>query len=197
MRCLGSRCRNSQSHDKWELSMYLCWFSFTSSYEVGASRWATTWKCLNSRSWHTCDNDKMDEMLDGIWLEFDLELEEPYTLKVKKFLKLLKASEEPWEDYEKIDKWEDNHMLFYKDHINEKSVWNMENQVLYRLWMTMVKLWQLKLHIMNFIICLSLLIKNVYLSQRKPLNTYGTTKKVYGRMNKWWFTHLIVMLGKL
>lgn len=41
----------------------------------------------------------MDEMLDGIWLEFDLELEEPYTLKVKKFLKLLKASEEPWEDW--------------------------------------------------------------------------------------------------
>lgn len=67
-------------------------------------------------------------MLDGIWLEFDLELEEPYTLKVKKFLKLLKASEEPWEDYEKIDKWEDNYMLFYKDHINEKSVWNVENR---------------------------------------------------------------------
>jgi hypothetical protein len=37
----------------------------------------------------------MDEMLDDMRAEFDLELEGPHTLVVKKIFELLKASKEP------------------------------------------------------------------------------------------------------
>jgi hypothetical protein len=38
--------------------------------------------------------DRMDEMLEAIWPEFDLDTEDPPTSEVEKFFRLLKASEE-------------------------------------------------------------------------------------------------------
>jgi hypothetical protein len=44
----------------------------------------------------------MDEMLEAIRLEFDLDTEDPSTLKVKEFFRLLKALEELLHEYMKV-----------------------------------------------------------------------------------------------
>jgi hypothetical protein len=46
--------------------------------------------------------DRMDEMLEGIRPEFDLDTEDPPTLEVKEFFRLLKASEEPLHEHTKV-----------------------------------------------------------------------------------------------
>lgn len=48
---------------------------------------------------HMSDDDREDEMLDDIQLEFGLELKERHTSKVKNFFELLKPSEEPLHDH--------------------------------------------------------------------------------------------------
>jgi hypothetical protein len=40
------------------------------------------------------DEDKMDEMLNTIYPEFEADFEDPLTLEAQKFFELLKASEE-------------------------------------------------------------------------------------------------------
>jgi hypothetical protein len=128
------------------------------------------------------DEDRMDEMLNAICLEFDTNFENPLTLEVQKFFELLKASGEAVQehmtmsvlsfvtrlmainskfvfsnncykellklfsdvlpvkhkvprdmyqskkllsglgmDYDKIDVYQDNCMLFWKEHINDKK----------------------------------------------------------------------------
>jgi hypothetical protein len=44
----------------------------------------------------------MDEMLETIWLKFDLDTEDPPTLEVEEFFRLLKASEELLHGHTKV-----------------------------------------------------------------------------------------------
>jgi hypothetical protein len=46
--------------------------------------------------------NRMDEMLETILLEFDLDTEDPPTLEVEEFFRLLKASEEPLHEHTKL-----------------------------------------------------------------------------------------------
>jgi hypothetical protein len=46
--------------------------------------------------------DRMDKMFEAIWLEFDLDTEDPPTLEVDELFRLLKALEEPLHEHTKV-----------------------------------------------------------------------------------------------
>jgi hypothetical protein len=48
------------------------------------------------------EDDRMDEMLDAIWLELETNHEDPPTLEVQKFFNMLRASEESLHEHTTI-----------------------------------------------------------------------------------------------
>jgi hypothetical protein len=46
--------------------------------------------------------NRMDDMLEAIWPEVDLDIEDPPTPEVEEFFRLLKASEDPLHEHMKV-----------------------------------------------------------------------------------------------
>jgi hypothetical protein len=105
-RCPCSRCRNSLSHDKIELTLHLCRFGFMPGYEVWVYHGEVPHVNLNASAAEgmadAYDKDRMDEMLDDLGAQFNLDPEEPPTPEVEQFFELLKAAEQPLHDYTKV-----------------------------------------------------------------------------------------------
>jgi hypothetical protein len=79
------------------LTMHLCKFDFMPGYDV----WTYHDETIHQRTTSVVEDeddrsgdDRMDEMLDAIRLEFEINREDPPTLEVQKFFDILKATEE-------------------------------------------------------------------------------------------------------
>jgi hypothetical protein len=90
VKCPCSRCRNALCEDKRTLTLHLCKFGFMSGYEV----WTHHGKWVHQRTASVAEkeDDRMDEMLDAIWQEFETNSEDPPTPEVQKFFDVLRAS---------------------------------------------------------------------------------------------------------
>jgi hypothetical protein len=98
MKCQMTRCFN-----KVILIKHLVWNGFTIDYEMWVFHGEKYTAVVAEES--TNDRagvDRMDEMLEAIWPEFDLDTEDPPTPVVEEFFRLLKASEEPLHEYTKV-----------------------------------------------------------------------------------------------
>jgi hypothetical protein len=93
-RCLCSKCRNSLSHDKKKVSIHICRFGYMPGYEVWVHHSEEVPEYELVAEDDVTDEDRMDEMLNAICLEFEADFEHPSTPEVQKFFELLKASEE-------------------------------------------------------------------------------------------------------
>jgi hypothetical protein len=74
--------------------MHLCKFSFMPGYDV----WTHHSETIHQRTTFVIEeeddrsgDDRMDEMFDAIWPEFETNREDPPTPKVQKFFDMLKA----------------------------------------------------------------------------------------------------------
>jgi hypothetical protein len=103
IRCPCVKCQNVRCFYKVILTKHLVKNGFTRDYEtwvfhsekytaVAAEESANDWAGAN----------RMDEMLEAIWPEFDLDTEDPPTPEVEEFFRLLKASEEPLHEHTKV-----------------------------------------------------------------------------------------------
>jgi hypothetical protein len=80
------------------LTLHLCKFGFMPGYEVWTHHGETVHQKTASMTKEEDDmsgDDRMDEMLDAIWLELETNHEDPPTLDVQKFFDMLSTSEEP------------------------------------------------------------------------------------------------------
>jgi hypothetical protein len=92
VKCPCSRCRNTLHEDKRTLTLHLYKFGFMPGYDVwthhGESvhrRTASVAEKKDDRS----DDDRMDEMLDAIWLKLGINSKDPPTPEVQKFFDML------------------------------------------------------------------------------------------------------------
>jgi hypothetical protein len=97
VKCPCSRCRNAFYEDKRTLAMHLRKFGFMPDYDV----WMHHDETIHQRTTSVVEDeddksgdDRMDEMLDAIRLEFETNREDPCTPEVQKFFDVLKAPEE-------------------------------------------------------------------------------------------------------
>jgi hypothetical protein len=97
VKCPCSRCRNALCEDKRTLIMHLCKFGFMPGYDV----WMHHGETIHQRTASVVEDkddrsgdDRLDEMLDAIWLDLETNHENPPTPEVEKFFDMLKASEE-------------------------------------------------------------------------------------------------------
>jgi hypothetical protein len=97
VKCPCSRCRNALCEDKRTLTLHLCKFGFMFGYE----EWTHHGKSVHQRTASVAEeeddrsgDDRMDEMIDAIWLELETNSEDPPALEVQKFFDMLSASEE-------------------------------------------------------------------------------------------------------
>jgi hypothetical protein len=80
------------------LTLHLCKFDFMPGYEVWTHHGETVHQktaSMTKEEDDTSGDDRMDEMLDAIWLELETNHEDPPTPEVQKFFDMLSASEEP------------------------------------------------------------------------------------------------------
>jgi hypothetical protein len=77
--------------------MHLCKFDFMPGYDV----WTDHGETIHQRIAFVAEDEddrsgdnRMDEMLDAIWLELETNYEDPPTSEVQKFFDMLRASEE-------------------------------------------------------------------------------------------------------
>jgi hypothetical protein len=103
VKCPCMKCQNVRCFDKVILMKHLVRYGFTPDYETwvfhGRKYTAVAAEeSVNDRA----GADRMDEMLEAIWLEFDLDTEDPSTLEVEEFFRLLKPSEEPLHEHTKV-----------------------------------------------------------------------------------------------
>jgi hypothetical protein len=94
VRCPCSKCRNGLSHDKKKVSIHICRFDYMPGYEVWVHHGEKVPKNEPVAEDAMTDEDRMDEMLNGICSEFEADFEDPPTLEIQKCFELLKASEE-------------------------------------------------------------------------------------------------------
>jgi hypothetical protein len=92
VKCPCSRCRSALCKDKRTLKMHLCKFGFVPSYDV----WTHHGETIHQRTVSVVEkeddrsgDDRMDEMLDAIWLELETNHKDPPTLRCKSFLTCL------------------------------------------------------------------------------------------------------------
>jgi hypothetical protein len=80
------------------LTLHLCKFGFMPGYEVWTHHGETVHQktaSMTKEEDDTSGDDRMDEMLDAIWLELETNHEDPPTPDVQKFFDMLSTSEEP------------------------------------------------------------------------------------------------------
>jgi peroxiredoxin family protein len=97
-----SRCQNSRClEDKITIAIHLCKNRFVLGYEVWTFHGESGTRVIVEDE-HDCDVgdvDRMDEMLESIQAEVT---EDPPTMEVKTFIKLLKASEELFHEHTEV-----------------------------------------------------------------------------------------------
>jgi hypothetical protein len=103
IRCPCVKCQNVRCFDKVLLTKHLVKNGFTVDYETWVfhnEKYTTVAaeESVNDRA----GADRMDEMVEAIWPEFDLDTEDPPTPDVEEFFRLLKASEEPLHEHMKV-----------------------------------------------------------------------------------------------
>jgi hypothetical protein len=87
--CTCMKCQNARCFDKVILIKHLVQNCFTADYETWVFHTAVAAEeSVNDRA----GADRMDEMLEAIWPEFDLDTEDPATLEVEEFFRLLSPS---------------------------------------------------------------------------------------------------------
>jgi hypothetical protein len=82
------------SRDKKKVSIHICMFGYMPSYEVWVHHGEEVPENKLVAENDVTDEDRMDEMLNVICLEFEADFEDPPTPEVQKFFELLKALEE-------------------------------------------------------------------------------------------------------
>jgi hypothetical protein len=90
VRCPCSKCQNGLSHDKKKVSIHICRFGYMPVYEVWVHHGKEVPEYELVAEDDMTDEDRMDEMLNSICLEFEADFEDPHTLEVQKFLSSLK-----------------------------------------------------------------------------------------------------------
>jgi hypothetical protein len=93
-RCPCSKCRNGLSHDKKKISIHICRFGYMLGYEVWVHHGKEVPENKPVVEDDVTDEDRMDEILNAICLEFEADFEDPPTLEVQNFFELIKASKE-------------------------------------------------------------------------------------------------------
>jgi hypothetical protein len=93
-RCPCNKCRNGLSHDKKKVSIHICRFSYMLGYEVWVHHGEEVHENELVAEDAVTDDDRMDEMLNAIYPEFEADFGDPPTPEFQKFFELLKASEE-------------------------------------------------------------------------------------------------------
>jgi hypothetical protein len=93
-RCPCSKCQNGLSHDKKKVSIHICRFGYMPGYEVWVHHGEEVSKNELVVEDAMTDEDRMDEMLNAIYPDFEADFEDAPTLEVQKFFEVLKASEE-------------------------------------------------------------------------------------------------------
>jgi hypothetical protein len=88
--CPCSKCQNSLSHDKKNVSIHICRFGFTPCYEVWVHHGVEVPKIEPVPEDDVTDENRMDEMLNAICLEFEANFEDPLLRRFKSFLSSLK-----------------------------------------------------------------------------------------------------------
>jgi hypothetical protein len=103
IRCPCVKCQNTRCFDTVVLMKHLVKNGFAADYEtwVFHSEKYTAIAAEESMN-HWAGADRMDEMLEPMHPEFDLDTEDPPTLEVKGFFRLLKASEELLHGHTKV-----------------------------------------------------------------------------------------------
>jgi hypothetical protein len=87
VKCPCSRCRNALCEDKRTLTLHLCMFGFMLDDEV----WKHHGESVRQRTTSVAEEEdrsgdnRMDEMLDAIRLEFETNSEDPPTPRCKSF----------------------------------------------------------------------------------------------------------------
>jgi hypothetical protein len=89
-----SKCRNGLFHDKKNVSIHICRFGYMPGYEVWVHHGKEVPENELVAEDDVTDDDRMDEMLNDICLEFEANFEDPPISEVQKFFELIKASEE-------------------------------------------------------------------------------------------------------
>jgi hypothetical protein len=85
VRCSCSECWNGLSHDKKNVSIHICRFSYMSGYEVWVHYGEEVPENEPVAEDVVTDEDRMDEMLNVICPEFEVDFENPHTPEVQKF----------------------------------------------------------------------------------------------------------------
>ena len=93
-RCPCKNCRNGLSHDKLMVSKHIFKFGFMPHYEVWIHHGEEGPENEPVAVHDVAEEDRMDEMLDALYPEFEADFEDPPTPEVQKFFELLKASEQ-------------------------------------------------------------------------------------------------------
>jgi hypothetical protein len=100
IKCPCSRCRNSACEEKRILSLHIFMVGFKPGYELWVHHGESVRQAsLVEEEDDSMSDDRMDEMLDAIWLEFETNPEDPPTLDVQKFFDILRAAEEPLQEH--------------------------------------------------------------------------------------------------
>jgi hypothetical protein len=89
VKCPCSKCRNALCEDKRMLTLHLCKFGFMPDYEVWTHHGESVHQKIASVVEEEDDmrgDDRMDEMLNAIRLEFETNCENPPTPEVQKNL---------------------------------------------------------------------------------------------------------------
>jgi hypothetical protein len=94
--------QNARCFVKVILTKHLVWNGFTADYEM----WVFHSEKYIVVAGRVCEwpggANRMDEMPEAIWPEFDLDTKDPLTLEIKEFFRLLKASEESLHKHMKV-----------------------------------------------------------------------------------------------
>jgi hypothetical protein len=95
IKCPYVKCENARCADKVILMKHLIMNGFATNYETWVFHGekyttVTAEESVNDRA----GADRMDEMLEAIWPEFDLDTKDPPMSEVEEFFRLQKASEE-------------------------------------------------------------------------------------------------------
>jgi hypothetical protein len=103
IRCPCVKCQNVRCFDKVILTKHLVKNGFTTDYETWVFH-GEKYTAVKAEEYANdrADADRMDEMLEATWPEFDLDTEDPPTPEVEEFFRLLKASEELLHEHMKV-----------------------------------------------------------------------------------------------
>jgi hypothetical protein len=96
---MQQECQNGLSHNKKNVSIHICRFGYMLGYEVWVHHSEEVPENEPVAEANVTNEDRIDEMLNAICLEFEADFKDPHTPEVQKFFELLKASEEALHDH--------------------------------------------------------------------------------------------------